>query len=74
MNNIRIYIVVEGQTEQNFVRDIPAPYMAHKGIYLNTALIGKPGHKGGNISFDRARTDIGNFLRDSSDTGKMPTP
>ncbi|MGV8122924.1 MAG: DUF4276 family protein [Candidatus Xenobiia bacterium LiM19] len=67
MNNIRIYIVVEGQTEQTFVRDILAPYMAHKGIYLSAALIGKPGHKGGNISFDRARIDIGNFLRQRKD-------
>jgi len=67
MNNIQIYIIVEGQTEQTFVRDILAPHMAHKGIYLSAALIGKPGHKGGNISFDRAKTDIGNFLRQRQD-------
>lgn len=68
MNNIDIYIVVEGQTEQTFVRDVLAPQMAHKGIYLRPALIGKPGHKGGDIRFEKARNDIGNFLRQRNDT------
>jgi hypothetical protein len=68
MSNVEIYIVVEGQTEQTFVRDVPAPQMAHKGIYLHPALIGKPGHKGGDIRFDRAKNDIGNFLRQRKDT------
>ena len=47
MNNIEIYIIVEGQTEQTFVRDILAPYMGSKGFYLHSVLIGTPGHKGG---------------------------
>ena len=68
MSKVVIYIVVEGQTEQTFVRDVLAPQMAHKGIYLYPALIGKPGHKGGDIRFDRAKNDIGNFLRQRNDT------
>ncbi len=68
MNSASIYIVVEGQTEQTFVREVLAPYMAHKGIYLYSALIGKPGHKGGDIRFDRAMQDISNFLKQRSDT------
>ena len=68
MNSIEIYIVVEGQTEQTFVRDVLAPSMAHKKIYLHPALIGKPGHKGGDIRFDKAKNDIGNFLRQRNDT------
>jgi hypothetical protein len=63
MNSVDIYIVVEGQTEQTFVRDVLAPYMAHQRIYLHPSLIGKPGHKGGDIRFDKAKNDIGNFLR-----------
>lgn len=66
MNNVEIYIVVEGQTEQTFVRHILAPDMA-KGFFLHAALIGKSGHKGGNIIFDRATIDIGNFLKERSD-------
>ena len=67
MSSVEIYIVVEGQTEQTFVRDVLAPKIAHKGIYLHPALIGKPGHKGGNIHFDRAKKDIGNFLKQRND-------
>lgn len=68
MNNVDIFIVVEGTTEQTFVRDVLAPQMAHKGIFLHPALIGKPGHKGGDIRFDKARNDIGNFLKQRADT------
>lgn len=63
MSRIEVYVVVEGQTEQTFVRDVLAPQMAHNEIYLHPALIGKPGQKGGDIKFDRAKTDIGNFLK-----------
>lgn len=68
MSSIEIYIVVEGQTEQTFVRDVLAPSMVHKGIFLYPALIGKPGHKGGDIRFDKAKNDIGHFLRQRNDT------
>ncbi|MFZ2630351.1 MAG: DUF4276 family protein [Desulfosalsimonadaceae bacterium] len=68
MNDVVVYIVVEGQTEQTFVRDVLAPSLAHQGIYLHPALIGKPGHKGGDIRFDKARKDIGNFLKQHNDT------
>lgn len=63
MNSVEVYIIVEGQTEQTFVREVLAPVMTHKGIYLYPALIGKPGRKGGDIRFERAKEDIGNFLR-----------
>ncbi len=68
MSSVEIYIVVEGQTEQTFVRDILAPQMECKEIYLHPALIGKPGHKGGDVRFDRARNDIGHFLKQRKDT------
>ncbi|MBN1225571.1 MAG: DUF4276 family protein [Deltaproteobacteria bacterium] len=68
MNRVEIYIIVEGQSEQTFVRDVLAPHMANKGTYLHPSLIGKPGHKGGDIHFDRAKNDIGNFLKQRKDT------
>ena len=68
MSSVEIFIVVEGPTEQTFVRDVLAPQMAHKGIFLYPALIGKPGHKGGDIRFDKAKIDIGNFLKQRDDT------
>lgn len=68
MNSVDIYIVVEGQAEQTFVRDVLAPHMAPGKLYLHPALIGKPGHKGGDIRFGKATNDIGNFLRQRNDT------
>ena len=68
MNSVDVYIVVEGPTEQTFVRDVLAPQMGHWGIYLHPVLIGKPGHKGGDVRFVRAKNDIGNFLRQRGDT------
>lgn len=67
MNNAEIYIIVEGQTEQTFIRDLLGPTLSCKGIYLFPALIGNPGHKGGNIRFERAKRDIGNFLKQRPD-------
>ena len=51
MSSVEVFVVVEGQTEQTFVRDVLAPWMADKRIYMHAALIGKPGHKGGDIRF-----------------------
>jgi hypothetical protein len=66
MSNVEVMIVVEGQTEQTFVKEVLAPEMAYKGIFLHPALIGKPGHKGGDIRFKRATGDIGRFLKQRS--------
>lgn len=63
MSKAEIYIVVEGYTEQTFVREVLAPQMSHKQIYIHPVLIGNPGHKGGNIRFERATDDIGKFLK-----------
>jgi len=68
MSSMDVYVVVEGQTEQTFVRDVLGPATSHQGVYLYPALIGKPGHKGGDIRFDRAKNDIGNFLRQRQET------
>jgi hypothetical protein len=59
-----IYIVVEGQTEEEFVNNSLAPYMALHGI-LNTVPIlleTSPGFYGGDISFSRYEKNIRNIL------------
>lgn len=63
MSDIHVYIIVEGQTEQTFIRDVLAPEMANKGIYLYPSLIGIPGRKGGGVNFERAKRDIRNFFK-----------
>ena len=35
----RLYIIVEGQTEQEFVNSMIAPYMQQHGVYTVTPLL-----------------------------------
>ncbi len=55
---IRVHVICEGQTEEFFVNELLRSHFIAKDILLNPALIGKPGHKGGNIRFERLLTDI----------------
>lgn len=54
----RVHVICEGQTEELFVAEVLAPELLPHGVYLIPALIGKPGHKGGNMKFERLQTDI----------------
>ena len=62
MNNCIVNVVVEGQTEQKFINEILAPYLALKGIFMTPIIASKKGQKGGDIKFQRVKKDIGNFL------------
>jgi len=64
----RVIAVVEGQTEQDFVRDILAPWLGTHGVYISARLVGKPGHKGGVGEYERARQDIMLLLRQEQET------
>ncbi|GGK25222.1 DUF4276 family protein [Aliivibrio fischeri] len=55
---IIVHVICEGQTEESFVRELLVEPFAHKGIYLMPALIGRPGHKGGNFKFERLSADV----------------
>lgn len=67
-----IHILVEGQTEEVFVRDVLEPYLLQKEIYptaiLATTRRVKSGtdFKGGIKSYDRVKLDIINLLHNSS--------
>lgn len=64
---IRVHVICEGQTEEMFVNEVLAKSFATQEIYLIPALIGKPGHKGGNFPFERLLTDIkGRLLNDAT--------
>jgi hypothetical protein len=62
----RIHIICEGQTEEAFIHKILSEYFAPKSIYLVPTLVGKPGHKGGNLRFDRLFVDIRTRLLDDT--------
>lgn len=63
----RVIAVVEGQTEQTFIRDVLAPHLALEGIFITARLVGKPGRKGGVGSYHRARRDILAVLKQEAD-------
>lgn len=66
-NSVTVYVITEGQTEQTFIQQVLAPYLAYKGVYLLPSLIGRPRHKGGVVKFERACDDIRRFLSQQSD-------
>lgn len=59
---IRVHVICEGQTEEMFVNELLQPAFMHKDIWLVPALVGKPGHKGGNFKFERLKSDVENRL------------
>ena len=61
MNNV--YAVVEGRGEQAFVQQVLAVHLGARDVFLNAALVGKPGHKGGVRSWEQVRRDVMRFLR-----------
>lgn len=59
----RLFIVVEGQTEEEFVKDLMAPYLENHGIYVYPVIIHtSKGHKGGFVNYDHLRNDIKRLL------------
>ena len=59
--HISVYIIVEGQTELKFVKEILAPYFAEKNIFLHPILLG------GNVHFSRVINDIYSSLKERRD-------
>ena len=63
-----VVALVEGPTERNFIKQVLAPYMGTKGIFLRPAVLEKPGQKGGDVKFARAKNDILKHMKQRSDT------
>ncbi len=62
--NKRLYIIVEGQTEQGFVFDLMAPFFLKYGIYVYPVLIQtSKGHKGGFVNYQHLKNDINRLLK-----------
>ena len=67
-NHAEVVVLVEGPTEQQFVKQLLAPYLAQRGVYLTPIILDKPGEKGGDVKFARARNDIEKHLRQRHDS------
>jgi len=55
---VRVHVLVEGEAEETFAREVLPPHFTPRGIYLFPRRLGKPGHKGGVGEYSRARRDI----------------
>lgn len=54
----RVRVIVEGQTEESFVRGSLAQALLTSGVYLEATLLGSPGRRGGNLTYQRVREDV----------------
>lgn len=63
-----VIVLVEGQTERRFIREILAPYFSPRFIFLKPIILRKPGASGGDVKFARARKDMGIHLKQRRDT------
>lgn len=55
----RVYLMVEGQTEEAFVRELLQPHYARIGLYLTPIIVStKTGYKGGVVSYAKVRPQI----------------
>ena len=67
-NCVEIFAIVEGKTEEIFIKDILQSYLAEKSIFIIPIIVSKPGQKGGDVKFARVKNDIERQLKQRSDT------
>jgi hypothetical protein len=60
-----VIVLVEGPTERLFIKNILAPYLFHKNVFLYPSIPGNPGQKGGDVRFAKFEKDIGIHLKQS---------
>jgi Domain of unknown function (DUF4276) len=54
----RVYVIVEGPTEESFVKDLLGEALWRFQVFLTPIIVGVPGHKGGRTSYARVEKDI----------------
>lgn len=53
-----VYIICEGRTEAQFVKNMLAPDMGSKELFLYPIRVGSRSRKGGNVTFARLRANV----------------
>ncbi len=63
----RLFIVVEGQTEEEFVNELLSPYLNTFEIYdvRATKIATSKGHKGGFVNYQHLKNDVTKLLKQS---------
>lgn len=60
----RVYLLVEGQTEEAFVNELLTPYYARQGIYFTPIIVStSPGYKGGMVRYAKIKPQIEKLCR-----------
>jgi Domain of unknown function (DUF4276) len=60
----RVYVLVEGQTEEAFLNELLVPYYASRGLYLYPIIVStSPGYRGGVVSYAKIRPQIDRLCR-----------
>jgi hypothetical protein len=55
----RLYLLVEGQTEETFVRELLTPHYARQGIYVTPIIVGtSPRHRGGVVRYAKIKPQL----------------
>lgn len=55
----RVYLLVEGQTEETFVRELIAPHCERFNVYATPIILTtSPGHRGGVASYGKVRNQV----------------
>ena len=61
----RLYLLVEGQTEETFVNQLLVPHYARNGRFLTPILANtSPGYRGGVVSYAKIRRQIENLCKE----------
>jgi hypothetical protein len=67
-NHVEVVVLVEGHTEQLFINKLLAKYMGERSVSMRPIILNKPGQKGGDVKFARAKNDIETHLKQRSNT------
>ncbi len=67
-NCVEVVAIVEGKTEEIFIKDILQPHLAAMDVFITPIIVSKPGQKGGDVKFARVRNDVERYLKQRSDT------
>lgn len=60
----RMYLLVEGQTEETFVRELLAPHYARNGLFITPIIVRtSPGHKGGVTGYGKVKPQLSRLCR-----------
>ncbi len=66
-NYVEVVAIVEGKTEEIFIKNILQPHLANRNIFITPIIASKPGQKGGDVKFARVKNDIERHLKQRPD-------